>query len=127
MKHKFEMDVQEFQFFENAKMYNASPKKLMIIVDLPELRSANDAVLDVQKKFLRVKSEAPAKYLLELPLPCAVDADKRSMRFNEHKKLTVTLPVIHNVTSPGDTIEDSGVDSDNSNSLNEGSCDNSCG
>lgn len=115
VKHWSDIDLEDFVVGRDAKMHAAIPKKLIITVDLPLLKSAADANLDVQERFLSVKSEKPSRYLLELPLPYSVDADQGNAKFDsKHKKLTVTLPVVRRKSIPltTDAREDSGVDSD---------------
>ncbi|XP_076241617.1 PIH1 domain-containing protein Nop17-like isoform X2 [Calliopsis andreniformis] len=114
MKHQSDIELEDFSNSKNAKMNATVPKRLIVTIDLPLLKTASNASLDVQEHFLTVKSEKPAKYLLELPLPYCVDADNGNAKFDpKHKKLTVTLPVIPPaVPVPLDTREDSGVDSD---------------
>ncbi|KZC10473.1 Protein kintoun [Dufourea novaeangliae] len=118
IKHQSDLELEDFSNSRNAKMNATVPKRLIISIDLPLLKTANDASLDVQERFLCVKSEKPAKYLLELPLPYNVDADHGNAKFDaKHKKLVVTLPVIPPVVSLLDTREDSGVDSDHGSPL----------
>ncbi|XP_012282500.1 protein kintoun [Orussus abietinus] len=100
VKHRTDVELDEFRNCMDAKMHAAIPKTLVVIVDLPLLKSANDASLDVQERLLSLKSESPAKYRLELPLPYRVDADKGNAKFDpKYKKLTVTLPVIREIVS----------------------------
>jgi len=95
IKHQSDIEMEDFVYGKDAKMYAAIPKKLVITIDLPLLKTASDAILDVQEKSLTVKSEKPAKYLLDLPLPYLVDGDNGNAKFDpRYKKLIVTLPVI---------------------------------
>ncbi|XP_017887141.1 protein kintoun isoform X2 [Ceratina calcarata] len=113
IKHQSDVELEDFSTSRNAKMNATVPKRLIITIDLPLLKTATDASLDVQESFLSIKSEKPAKYLLELPLPYCVDADRGNAKFDPKKtKLVVTLPVIRSMPSLSDTREDSGVDSD---------------
>nr|XP_003704223.1 PREDICTED: protein kintoun isoform X2 [Megachile rotundata] len=115
IKHQSDVELEDFSTNRNANMNATVPKRLIITIDLPLLKTATDASLDVQERFLNVKSEKPAKYLLELPLPYRVDADHGNAKFDpKYKKLVVTLPVIRSVVPVSDTREDSGVDSDHS-------------
>ncbi|XP_029044984.2 LOW QUALITY PROTEIN: protein kintoun [Osmia bicornis bicornis] len=115
IKHQSDVELEDFSSNRNANMNATIPKRLIITIDLPLLKTATDASLDVQERFLNVKSEKPAKYLLELPLPYCVDADHGNAKFDpKYKKLVVTLPVIRSVVPVSDTREDSGVDSDHS-------------
>lgn len=113
IKHQSDVELEDFSTNRNAKMNATVPKRLIITIDLPLLKTATDASLDVQERYLSVKSIKPAKYLLELPLPYRVDADGGNAKFDaKHKKLVVTLPVIQPVVSVSNTKEDSGVNSD---------------
>ncbi|KAK2575551.1 hypothetical protein KPH14_011269 [Odynerus spinipes] len=114
IKHRTDVDMEDFIDSRDAKMHAASPKKLVIVIDLPLLGKATDASLDIQERFLYLRSETPAKYLLELPLPYSVNADLGNAKFDsKYKKLTVVLPVTYKpVTVEEIPKEDSGVDSD---------------
>ncbi|XP_050448416.1 protein kintoun [Cataglyphis hispanica] len=119
VKHQFDVEMEDFILSKDAKMYAAIPKKFVVTIDLPLLKSANDATLDIHEQSLTLKSEKPAKYLLELPLPYPVDGDNGNAKFDaKYKKLIVTLPVIRPVISmDGTDRPDSGVDSDQSSPL----------
>lgn len=113
IKHQSDVELEDFSTNRNAKMNATVPKRLIITIDLPLLKTATDASLDVQERYLCIKSIKPAKYLLELPLPYRVDADRGNAKFDaKHKKLVVTLPVIQPVVSVSNTKEDSGVNND---------------
>ncbi|XP_050591451.1 protein kintoun isoform X2 [Bombus affinis] len=113
VKHQSDVELEDFSTNRNAKMNATVPKRLIITIDLPLLKTATDASLDVQERYLSIKSIKPAKYLLELPLPYRVDADGGNAKFDaKHKKLVVTLPVIQPVVSVSNIKEDSGVNSD---------------
>ncbi|XP_025601810.2 protein kintoun [Athalia rosae] len=114
IKHQNDVEIEDFQNHKNAKLHTAIPKKLVVVIDLPLLKTANDASLDVQERLVLLKSEKPAKYDLQLPLPYNVDPDSGNAKFDpKTKKLTITLPVIRGVIPLGDlNKEDSGVDSD---------------
>ncbi|XP_033331455.2 PIH1 domain-containing protein Nop17-like isoform X1 [Megalopta genalis] len=113
IKHQSDIELQDFSTSRDAKMNATVPKRLVVNVDLPLLKTASDASLDVQEHFLSIKSEKPAKYLLDLPLPYRVDPDNGNAKFDpKYKKLVVTLPVIPPTASVSDAREDSGVDSD---------------
>ncbi|XP_029173081.1 protein kintoun [Nylanderia fulva] len=122
IKHQFDVEMEDFILSKDAKMNAAIPKKFVIIIDLPLLKNANDATLDIHEQSLTLKSEKPAKYLLELPLPYPVDGDNGNAKFDaKYKKLIVTLPVIRPLI-PMDK-PDSGVDSDQSSPLSVASKD----
>ncbi|KAF3423902.1 hypothetical protein E2986_00073 [Frieseomelitta varia] len=95
IKYRTNVELEDFGTSRYAKMNATVPKALIVTVDLPLLKTATDASLDVQERFLSVKSVKPAKYLLKLPLPYRVDGDSGNAKFDQkHKKLVVTLPVI---------------------------------
>lgn len=101
IKYRTNVELEDFGTSRYAKMNATVPKALIVTVDLPLLKTATDASLDVQERFLCVKSVKPAKYLLKLPLPYRVNADSGNAKFDQkHKKLVVTLPVIEPVTIP---------------------------
>ncbi|XP_015111732.1 protein kintoun [Diachasma alloeum] len=123
IKHQTDLDIQDFQTSKNSKLNSTIPKNLVIIIDLPLLRSSSDATLDVQERLLTVTSEKPAKYRLELPLSYRVDPDHGNAKFDPKKrKLTVTLPVIRELKII-DPIDDSGVESDHGSPPLESSVD----
>ncbi|KAL6261750.1 hypothetical protein P5V15_006839 [Pogonomyrmex californicus] len=104
IKHQSDVEMEDFVLSRDAKMFATIPKRLVITVDLPLLKSANDATLDIHEWALTLKSEKPAKYLLDLPLPHPVDGDNGNAKFDpKYKKLIVTLPVIR-PTIPVDGI-----------------------
>ncbi|KAK0179081.1 hypothetical protein PV327_007906 [Microctonus hyperodae] len=115
VKHQTNLDIQDFQNTKDAKLYAAIPKNLVIVIDLPLLKSSNDAELDVQERLLILSSEKPARYHLELPLPYRVDPNNGNAKFDSsNKKLTITLPVIRdNINKQQfEFKDDSGVESD---------------
>lgn len=114
---KYQKDIDMLDFtLDKDKLGASMPKTLLIIVDLPLLRSAEDATLDVQERLLTLKSERPAKYYLKLPLCYRVDADHGTAKFDvKSRKLSISLPVIRSLVCP----EDSGVDSDNGSPVHE--------
>lgn len=119
VKHQFDVEMEDFVLSKDAKMYATIPRKFVVTIDLPLLKSASDAMLDIHEQSLTLKSEKPAKYLLELPLPHPVDGDNGNAKFDaKYKKLIVTLPVIR-PSIPMDSIDrpDSGVESDQSSPL----------
>ncbi|EFN78352.1 protein kintoun [Harpegnathos saltator] len=120
VKHQSNVEMEDFCLGKDAKLYAAIPKKLVVTVDLPLLKSANDATLDIHERSLTLKSEKPAKYLLDLPLPYPVDGDSGNAKFDaKYKKLIVTLPVIRSLVPTIDTKVDSGVDSDQSSPISK--------
>ncbi|KAM9190914.1 protein kintoun [Mergus octosetaceus] len=72
------------------------PRELVVTVELPLLRSAAEAVLEVLPRELRLDSRRPA-YRLRLRLPYAVDESRGRAAFHKaERRLLVTLPVVHN-------------------------------
>ena len=62
---------------------------------LPLIKKASSVDLDVLPKSLKLISEQPAKYKLDLTLPFEVDDSQGSAKFDKSKnKLIVTLPVV---------------------------------
>lgn len=114
IKHQSDVEMEDFVLNRDAKMFAAIPKKLVITVDLPLLKSANDATLDIHERSLTLKSEKPAKYLLDLPLLYPVDGDNGNAKFDpKYKKLIVTLPVVRSLVSiSGIDRADNKIDSD---------------
>lgn len=114
VKHRSNVEMEDFCLDKDAKMYAAIPKSLVVTIDLPLLKSANDATLDIHERSLTLKSEKPAKYLLDLALPYSVDGDNGSAKFDpKYKKLIVTLPVIRTlISSTVDITADSRIDDD---------------
>lgn len=120
VKHQSNHEIDEFMDSRDAKIYSATPKNLIIVINLPLLKSAADASLDVQERSLFLQSEKPAKYHLELPLSYRVDPDKGNAKFDSKlKRLTVTLPVIRDISILVDAKEDSGVESDHGSPVSE--------
>lgn len=119
VKHQSDVEMEDFVLNRDAKMFAAVPKKLVITIDLPLLKSANDATLDIHERSLTLKSENPAKYLLDLPLPYPVDGDNGNAKFDpKYKKLIVTLPVIRSLVPVDETDRaENGIDSDQNNAV----------
>ncbi|XP_076631066.1 PIH1 domain-containing protein Nop17-like isoform X3 [Colletes latitarsis] len=131
IKHQSDVELEDFTTSKMAKMNATIPKRLIVTIDLPLLKTANDAFLDVQERYLSLKSEKPAKYLLELPLPYCVDANNGNAKFDpKFKKLVIMLPVIPPVVLVSDNTENSEIDSNHGSSepvLNTDSLEDSLG
>ena len=98
IKHRSEIELDQFR---NAPDANPSirPKELVVDIDLPLLKSAAPVDLDIFERRLFLKSEEPAKYMLDLCLPYPVDENDGSAKFDKSKrKLIVTLPVLTDET-----------------------------
>ncbi|KAK7103653.1 protein kintoun-like [Littorina saxatilis] len=92
--HRTEVDMQEYRNAPDAKP-STRPRELVIKIELPLLKAASQASLDIYEKQLLLESKAPAAYKLDLPLPYPVDDSEGSAKFDKQKRtLTVTLPVI---------------------------------
>lgn len=118
IKHRSDIDLQEFTYDKNAKINAAIPKELVIEINLPLLNSTNEANLDVMEKSLHLQCEKPAKYKLDIQLPYSVNEEGGNAKFDKTRRLLIiTLPVIR---AKIDLFrEDSGVESD----FHNNSCD----
>ncbi|XP_051981218.1 protein kintoun [Xyrauchen texanus] len=86
LKYRSVLDLQECS--------SARPKHIIIIIDLPLLRSAHDVDVHVTERRLVLESQTPS-YKLDLLLSYPVDEDKGDAKFNKtNKQLTITLPVV---------------------------------
>ncbi|XP_078090275.1 protein kintoun [Mustelus asterias] len=91
--YRSHVDLQDYRYARDAAP-STRPKELVVTIDLPLLKSAEAACLDVTEKLLSLESQTPA-YKLELPLPYPVDENLGSAKFNKAKRqLVVTLPVL---------------------------------
>ncbi|XP_060528100.1 protein kintoun [Cylas formicarius] len=94
IKHRTNVDIQEFTESKEAKLNTTIPKELIVEVNLPLLKSSNDISLDVTEKTVQLISENPVKYKLNLTLPYEVTESNGTAKFDKDlKKLSVTLPV----------------------------------
>lgn len=113
IKHQSDIEMEDFSTSKDAKIYAAIPKRLVITINLPLLKNANDTVLDVNEQSIILKSEKPAKYALNLPLPYSVHGDSGNAKFDtKYKKLIITLPVIRPSIPVINTRLDNKVDND---------------
>ncbi|XP_048455743.1 protein kintoun [Rhincodon typus] len=91
--HRSHVDLQDYRYAREAAP-STRPKELVITIDLPLLKSAENACLDVNEQVLSLESQKPA-YKLNLNLPYPVDENLGSATFNKSKRqLVVTLPVL---------------------------------
>ena len=98
--HRSQVDMSEYRNSPDAKT-STRPTELSVKIELPLLKSAAQANLEIYEKRLMLESVAPAAYKLDLKLPFPVDEDKGSAKFDKSKKsLTITLPVIPLETPP---------------------------
>lgn len=94
--HRRNVEYHEMTSELDSKMNLTVPKELIVTVDLPLLRSAEEATLDVTPRKLYLVSESPAKYKLDVTLPYSVDELNGSAKFDKTKRrLIITLPVVH--------------------------------
>ncbi|ROL51278.1 Protein kintoun [Anabarilius grahami] len=92
LKYRSVVDLQDYRCSRDSGP-GARPREIVITIDVPLLRSAQDADLSVTERRLVLEAPEPA-YRLELPLAYPVDEDKGDAKFNKTKKqLTITLPV----------------------------------
>ncbi|XP_068948077.1 protein kintoun [Petaurus breviceps papuanus] len=97
------VDLQDYRCSRDS-CPSTTPRELVVTVELPLLRSARRAVLEVTEKQLLLDSRQP-DYRLRLPLPYPVDESRGSAQFHQAKRqLVVTLPVV----PPKHSLEPSG-------------------
>lgn len=95
IKQQKNVDLQDFTYHKDCKQYSAIPSQIVVEVYLPLLSSTKDCTLDVQEKYLKLVSEKPAKYKLDITLPYSVNDDCGTAKFDKSKHmLIVSLPVI---------------------------------
>lgn len=92
IKYRSLVDLQDYRCSRDSAP-SPRPKEIVIIIDLPLLKSAADVDLNVTDRKLTLESKKP-NYKLELQLSYPVDDDKGDAKFNKAKKqLTITLAV----------------------------------
>ncbi|XP_074516701.1 protein kintoun [Sebastes fasciatus] len=93
VKYRSFMDLQDFRFSRDSAQ-SPRPKRIVVTIDMPLLKAAADASLEVKERQLLLESEKPA-YRLELALAYPVDEDEGEARFDKRRgQLTVTLNVL---------------------------------
>ncbi|XP_062433796.1 protein kintoun [Rhea pennata] len=93
LRQRCYVDLQDYRCCRDAAP-SPVPRELVLTVELPLLRSAAQAALEVRGRQLRLDSQRPA-YRLRLRLPYAVDESRGRAAFNKAKRqLLVTLPVV---------------------------------
>ncbi|XP_007941865.1 protein kintoun [Orycteropus afer afer] len=86
------VDLQDYRCSRDSAP-SPVPRELVVTIELPLLRSAEQAALEVTGKLLRLDSRKP-DYQLRLSLPYPVDDSRGKAQFNKaRRQLVVTLPV----------------------------------
>ncbi|XP_050009618.1 protein kintoun isoform X2 [Alexandromys fortis] len=86
------VDLQDYRCSRDAAP-SPVPHELVVTIELPLLRSAEKAELEVKGKLLCLDSRSP-DYRLRLSLPYPVDDGRGKAQFNKaRRQLVVTLPV----------------------------------
>lgn len=117
IKHRSDVDIQDYTYDAASKINATVPKELIVEINLPLLKSASDIDLDVSEKTVKITSEKPAKYKLDITLPYPVNEERGNAKFDvDYRKLVITLPVKSSCKLLLSDIGryDSGVDSDSS-------------
>ncbi|XP_014203044.3 protein kintoun isoform X1 [Pan paniscus] len=87
------VDLQDYRCSRDSAP-SPVPHELVITIELPLLRSAEQAALEVTRKLLCLDSRKP-DYRLRLSLPYPVDDGRGKAQFNKaRRQLVVTLPVV---------------------------------
>ena len=100
----------KYQSFPSIQNYMINPtedsnckvsdKNLLVDIDLPQLDSTSDTVLDVKDRKLTFKSFTPVVYDLDLILPCDVNSDAGEATFDKDKHvLSIKLPIVNQTDS----------------------------
>ncbi|XP_057259815.1 protein kintoun isoform X1 [Pezoporus wallicus] len=93
IRHRSYVDLQNYRYSRDSAP-SPVPRELVVTVELPLLRSAAQADLNICGRELRLDSQRPA-YRLRLRLPYDVDESRGSAAFNKaQRQLVVTLPVV---------------------------------
>jgi len=81
--------------WNDTRLHGAStPLELVVKIELPNTASAASVALDITEERVALTDDE-AKYELNLELPCKVDSEKGSAKFDKAKRtLTLTLPVL---------------------------------
>ncbi|XP_074765135.1 protein kintoun [Athene noctua] len=93
IRHRSYVDLQDYRCCRDSAP-SPVPRELVVTVELPLLRSAAQAALEIRGRELRLDSQRPA-YRLRLRLPYDVDeAGGRAAFDKAQRQLLVTLPVL---------------------------------
>lgn len=94
------VDLQDYRCSRDSAP-SPVPQELVVTIELPLLRSAEQAALEVTGKLLCLDSRKP-DYQLRLSLPYPVDDSRGKAQFNKaRRQLVVTLPVAPSAARPG--------------------------
>ncbi|XP_054256616.1 protein kintoun [Indicator indicator] len=110
IRHRSYVDLQDYRYCRDSAP-SPVPRELVVTVELPLLRSAAEATLEIRDRELRLDSQRPA-YRLRLRLPYDVDENGGRASFNKvQRQLLVTLPVVRRpappeVLGPGEPLEE---------------------
>ncbi|KAM6255932.1 protein kintoun [Spheniscus humboldti] len=93
IRHRSYVDLQDYRCCRDSAP-SPVPRELVVTVELPLLRSATQAALEIRGRELRLDSQRPA-YRLRLRLPYDVDENRGRAAFDKaQRQLLVTLPVV---------------------------------
>uniref|UniRef100_G3SSC6 Protein kintoun n=1 Tax=Loxodonta africana TaxID=9785 RepID=G3SSC6_LOXAF len=94
------VDLQDYRCCRDSAP-SPVPRELVVTIELPLLRSAEQAALEVTGKLLCLDSKKP-DYQLRLSLPYPVDDSRGKAQFNKaRRQLVITLPVALPATRRG--------------------------
>ncbi|XP_030131165.4 protein kintoun [Taeniopygia guttata] len=104
IRHRSYVDLQDYRHSRDSAP-SPVPRELVVTVELPLLRSAEQAELEIRGRELRLDSRCPA-YRLRLRLPYDVDESGGRAAFNRaQRQLQVTLPVVLPPGPSGERLE----------------------
>ncbi|XP_049755396.1 protein kintoun [Elephas maximus indicus] len=119
------VDLQDYRCCRDSAP-SPVPRELVVTIELPLLRSAEQAALEVTGKLLCLDSKKP-DYQLRLSLPYPVDDSRGKAQFNKaRRQLVITLPVALPATrrglpaAPEGAVDPPGTDGGSCASAREG-------
>ncbi|XP_075283402.1 protein kintoun [Opisthocomus hoazin] len=105
LRHRSYVDLQDYRCCRDSAP-SPVPRELVVTVELPLLRSAAQAALEIRGRELRLDSRRPA-YRLRLRLPYDVDESGGRAAFSKaQRRLQVTLPVVPRPGPAGERPEE---------------------
>uniref|UniRef100_A0A8D0KUZ7 Protein kintoun n=1 Tax=Strix occidentalis caurina TaxID=311401 RepID=A0A8D0KUZ7_STROC len=105
IRHRSYVDLQDYRCCRDSAP-SLVPRELVVTVELPLLRSAAQAALEIRGRELRLDSQRPA-YRLRLRLPYDVDENGGRASFDKaQRQLLVTLPVLPRPGPSGERLEE---------------------